>query len=151
MKVQVASSGGGGTKTFSGPPLSISGAGGTFEPPYVSNISTDLTGNVDTVTDQCGYTEVYRSGTVTNWTVDAEGVLGELQLGTLQALAETDDTVNVQTPVLGSRGGEYVIEKCTIQHTDDLNDMEFPYQGDLTYAYPFKISLQSPQAAKDGA
>lgn len=155
MKIAVGGSGGnsgGGTaKTFSGPPISFSGAGGTLEPVYVTDITIDLTGNTDTITDQCGYSEVRRSGTKGNWKVDCEGVVGDIQLSVLQTLAESDETVNVQTPVLGSRGGEYVIKKCSISHTDELNKIELPNLPDLDFAFKFKVSCESPQAAKSSA
>jgi hypothetical protein len=134
---------------ISGPPLKISGSGGTLVPSYVDSVNIDLDGNTDVVTDQCGYSEVYRNGTIGNWKVSCEGIIGGNELGTLQALAESDDTCTVSTPVLGSRGGEFVFEKCSIKHTDDLNSLELPYGVDADPAFQFKASLQSPQAAKD--
>lgn len=155
MKITVPTSGGddsgGATQSFSGPPITMSGVGGGFEPVYVKNITIDLTGNTDTITDQCGYSEIRRSGTSGNWSVDVEGVLGNIQLPVLQTLAESDETVSVQTPILGDRGGEFVFEKCSISHTDELNKIELPNLPDLEHAFQFKVSLQSPQAAKNSS
>lgn len=133
-----------------GPEFTASGVGGTFEPAYVENVDVQLTGNTDSVTDQCGYTEVYRNGTVTNWTVSAEGIIDDMQLEVLMSLAESDKTVTVATPALGSRGGEYVVKKCSIQHTDDLNKLELPYGANSDTAFRFKIDFASPQSVKTG-
>lgn len=148
--IGVDKSGSGETK-FSGPPITISGGGGTIEPVYIENITKDLTGNTSTITDQCGYTEVRRSGTSGNWSVDVEGVIGNIQLPDLDRLAATDETVNVQTPLLGDKGGEFVVEKCSVSHTDELNRIDMPNGTDINHAFTFKMTLQSPKAAKQSS
>lgn len=145
--IGVDKSGSGETK-FSGPPITISGGGGTIEPVYVEDITIDVAGNTSTITDQCGYTEVRRSGTSTNWNLDVEGVIGNIQLPDIKLIATSDETANIQTPLLGDRGGEFVIEKCSISHTDELNRIDMPNGTDINHAFTFKISAQSPQAAK---
>lgn len=147
MVIARAQSPGGGNSAqpVDSPPVNIGG----IEPVFISLVTMDLNGNSNTITDQCGRSEVRRSGN-TNWSVQVEGIITDTQLEPLQAVAEADEPVEIQADLLGSRSGEYVIEKCTLKHTDSLNGIYIPSYVSAKRAYEFQIQTKDPATESGG-
>ena len=136
--VIATSNSGGSVNPVDSPPVTIGG----MKPVYIEQVDMDLNGNNNTITDQCGHTEVRRSGNK-NWNVAVQGLVTDTQLETLQLIAEGDNEVEVQADLLGSRSGKYVVDKCAIKHTDDINTwMDSVSQAEQ--AYSFNIQFKAP-------
>lgn len=122
--------------------------GTVLEPVYVSEAKTNLNANSETLTTDCGDTEVRRNGD-TNWNFTCDGIITQDQLSTLQSIATSEDTVFVDAEILGSRSGPYVVKDCSITHSDELNTIDVPTDDGSASkpAYTFQITLKSPSGS----
>lgn len=118
-----------------------------LEPTYVESVSTNLNSNSNTVTDQCGKTEVRTAGD-TNWNVDIQGIISQSQLSDMQALGGADGDLRVEAEVLGSQSGVYAVESLEITHKDELNSIEVVSPSSTLpseNAYAFQLQLKAPE------
>lgn len=117
----------------------------TLEPVYVKSAKTKLNGNAETITDDCGETEVRRNGD-TNWNITVDGIITQDQLSTLQSIAAAEEPVFVDAEVLGSQSGQYVVKDCSISHTDELNTIDVPTNDGAASkpAYNFQLQCKAP-------
>lgn len=134
----------GGERTIDGAAVTLTAGNIELEPLYVHTVSTNLNTNSNTITDQCGKTEVRTNGD-TNWNVDIQGIIKGDNLSDLQSLGQYDSGIRVQAQVLGSQGGTYAVESLEITHDDELNTIESPNEGIVENAYSFQLQLKAPE------
>lgn len=117
----------------------------TLEPVWVSEAKTNLNGNSDTMTTNCGDTLVRRQGN-NNWNITIDGIITQDQLGTLQTIGVSNAPVQVDAEVLGSQSGEFVVKDLSITHSDELNTIDVPTDDGVKSkpAYNFQLQLKAP-------
>lgn len=138
----------GGTRRVEGQAVTLTAGNVELEPTYVQTVSTNLNTNSNTITDQCGKTEVRTNGD-TNWNVDIQGIIRASNLTDLQVLGQFDSGIRVEAEVLGSQGGTYAVESLEITHDDELNSLEVPSGTEIDAAeenaYSFQLQLKAPE------
>lgn len=139
--------GGGGNEsvTLHGKSFKITGAA-TFEPEYVSNLELDLSAKSESITDQCGRTEIRKNGD-TNWTLSAEGIISDAQLGNFKSVARIDDTVTATTIM---HSGEMTVDTATLTQREDDVFIEFINGGTDGMAIHFQMQLKQPSSEQGG-
>lgn len=118
----------------------------TLEPVYVSEAKINLNSNDETLTTNCGDTEVRRNGSM-NWNITVDGIVTESQLEDLRAIGETNDAITVDAEILGSRSGPYIVKDLSITHSDEMNTIDIPSNdGAKThFCYEFQLQCKSPE------
>lgn len=137
--------GGGEQVTLHGKSFKITGAA-SFEPEYVSDIELDLTAKSESITDQCGHTEVRKNGD-TNWTLSVEGIMSDAQLESFKNVARIDETVTATT-ILHS--GEMTVDTATLTQREDDVRIEFLNSGTDGMAIHFQMQLKEPASENGG-
>lgn len=135
---------GGETVPITGPALTLSGPV-TVEPPYVKKIDLEISGKSETLTDQCGYTEVRKNGTG-NWTVTATGIISSREVGAMRTIGTAPDQISVTSEPFTGRG---ICDSMNITQTDDLTGISFPGKGYDGSESAFQFQVQIKQSASN--
>lgn len=127
--------------TIFGPAVVLSGPA-ELAPPYVSKIELDVKGNTETLTDQCGHTEVRKNGD-SNWTFTVEGIISAREVGAFKTLSRTNQVITVTSELYT---GIVICDSTIITQKDELNAVEFPgkgYDGNES-AFTFQMIFKQP-------
>lgn len=138
---------GGDTQTITGKEFRLSGPA-TLEPPYVSKIEKETTGKTETLTDQCGHTEVRKNGD-SNWSITVEGIISSREKNAFDTLSRTVELLTITSEVYT---GLAICENSVITQEDELNAISFPSQGynGEESAFSFQLQLKEPQSSSGG-
>lgn len=139
-----ASSAGSGSVTITGPSFKLSGPT-TVKPPYVEKIDVEISGKSETLTDQCGYTEVRKNGTG-NWTVTANGIISARELSAMRTIGDAPKQIRVTSEPFTGMG---VCDSMNITQKDDLTGISFPGKGYSGNESAFQFQVQIRQSASN--
>lgn len=130
-----------------GKDLSVEFGNIELQPTLVKEVTTDIEGNTNDITNQCGDTEVRKDGN-TPWSLTAKGTIIEEELADLQSLGEFDEDVTATAPVLGDRSGTFIVPEggVTIKDTHDVNFLRLRQGGDKHRAFEFRLELKQPES-----
>lgn len=152
IKVQLAADAGGAsgggegeTITLEGKSFAVSGPA-TFEPEYVESVEATTSGKTETITDQCGYSEVRKNGD-TNWSITAEGIMSDQQLPGFLAVARLAETFTISSQLYA---GPMVVDAPTVTQKDEDVTIVFPSGGTKGNAFHWQLQCKEPTSQYGG-
>lgn len=123
-----------------GSPVTING----WEPYNISKSKVDIEGNVNAITDQCGYTETRKNGDKNiNYTVS--GTMFESDLSQFYSIARAAEA-DVTAVCLASNSGTFKVQDATVENLEDENTGVEAAGGTPETVLGFQFQFREPKS-----